>query len=57
MAQYSAITNCDEAQSTRPFYVRWTADDTSFLFKKDSVDTSTCFSEGATSVNEGTGAA
>ena len=55
-ASYSAITNCDAAQSTRPFYVRWTVNGTSFLFKKDSVSTSTCFSEGATSIDEGAGA-
>jgi hypothetical protein len=53
-AQYSAITNCDEVQSMRPFYVRWSEGSTSFLFKKSSVATSTCTSSGGANVNEGT---
>ena len=55
-ASYSAITNCDEAQSTRPFYVRWTEGTTSHLFKKDAgaATTSTCVDESGVKVNEGT---
>ena len=53
-AQYSAITNCDEAQSTRPFIVRWTDGGTHTFKKTGAADTSTCVREGDTSVNEGT---
>jgi hypothetical protein len=49
---YSAITNCDEAQNTRPFIVRFAG----MTFKRTSTATSTCTSNGSTSVNEGTGA-
>ncbi|MGH2980856.1 MAG: hypothetical protein ACRDKV_02280 [Solirubrobacterales bacterium] len=57
VAQYSAITNCDEAQNTRPFIVR--ALDSAggqVTVTRTSTDTSTCTSENSTSVNEGTGA-
>jgi hypothetical protein len=50
-AQFSAITECDADQSTRPFIVRW---DT-FTFKKTGTDSSSCFSSGGANVNEGTG--
>jgi hypothetical protein len=45
-AQLSAITNCDAAQSTRPFIVRWSAGGTTYTFRKTSVDKSSCFSDG-----------
>jgi hypothetical protein len=58
-AQLSAITNCDAAQSTRPFIVRWSAGGTTYTFRKTSVDISSCYSspEGASydPVNEGDG--
>jgi hypothetical protein len=54
-AQYSAITNCDETQSTRPFVVRWTDGGTHTFRKTGAAATSTCVSEGDTSINEGTG--
>ena len=60
-AQFSAITNCDAAQSTRPFIVRWSAGGTTYTFTKTRVDNSNCFSDGLPqsarydSVNEGDG--
>ncbi len=54
-AQISAIINCDEGQSTRPFIVRWTAGSTTYTFTKTSVDTSRCFSNSGFSVNQGNG--
>ena len=60
-AQLSAITNCDAAQSTRPFIVRWFADGTTYTFRKTSVDDSSCFSDGSPegarydAVNQGDG--
>jgi hypothetical protein len=45
-AQLSAVTDCDAAQSTRPFLVRWFAGGTTYTFKKTSVDNSSCFSDG-----------
>ncbi len=54
-AQYSAITNCDEAQNTRPFIVRALLGAQQVTVTRTSTDTSTCTSEGSTSVNEGTG--
>ncbi len=53
-AQYSAITNCDEAASTRPFIVRWTNGGTHTFVKTGAADTSTCVEESGTNVNEGT---
>ncbi len=55
-AQYSAITNCDEAQNTRPFIVRALLGAQQVTVTRTSTDESTCTSEGSTSVNEGTGA-
>lgn len=55
-AQFSAITNCAAAQSTRPFYVRWTSGSTTNTFKKTgAASTSKCFSNGGANINEGTG--
>ncbi len=55
-AQYSAITSCDETANNRPFIVRATDENGQFTtFTRTSTDTSTCTSEGSTSVNEGTG--
>jgi hypothetical protein len=55
-AQFSAITNCDEAQNTRPFYVRWTEGTTTHLFKRTSTGTSTCSNITGSDTNDGTGA-
>ncbi len=55
-AQFSAITNCDEAQNTRPFIVRWTEGATTHTFTRTSTDTSTCTNVGGSDTNSGTGA-
>ena len=52
-AEYSAVTNCDEASNTRPFVGRLPSED--LTFRRTSTATSTCTSENGTSVNEGTG--
>lgn len=42
-AQFSAITNCDASQSTRPFIVRWVAGGTTYTFRTTSIESSTCY--------------
>ena len=41
-AQYSAITNCDEAQNTRPFIVKAAVGANEVTVTRTSTDTSTC---------------
>jgi hypothetical protein len=53
--QYSAITNCDETQNTRPFIVRGTLGSDQVTVTRTSTETSTCTTENGRSVNEGTG--
>jgi hypothetical protein len=40
--QFSAIGNCDTAQDTRPFYVRWSEGNVSHLFRRTGTDVSFC---------------
>jgi hypothetical protein len=48
VAQFSARSNCDAAQSTGPFYVRWIGSDITFTFKQTGpAKTSGCNSVGS----------
>jgi len=55
-AQFSAVTNCDENANTRPF-IAHVQTPLNVTITRTSTQTSTCHSEGGTSVNEGTGTA
>jgi hypothetical protein len=54
-AQFSAITNCDETQNTRPFIVRWTENGTSHTFRRTSTSGSICSNDGISNRNQGFG--
>ncbi len=52
-AQFSAIANCDEAQNTRPFIVRWFDSGTPHTFTRTATNISTCKGAVGLSVNSG----